>query len=135
MAQPATGLAERKDTEITLGTGRLLIFFFAAVVVCGLFFGLGFNLGRASAPQPDPNVVAAVPLASNQSTAKPSATRPAAPVNAPAPQTSAAPDTTPASTPQPSAPAAPDTKPAATQEPTSTGGFVVQVAAVTHRED
>src|SRR5215831_5647202 len=117
MAQQATGLAEQKDTEITLGTGKLLMFFFAAVVVCGLFFGLGFNLGRASAPQPDPNVVAAVPLASNQSTAKPPATHPVAPVNAPVAQTSAAPDTTPASTQQPNTPAAPDTKPAATQEP------------------
>jgi DedD protein len=135
MAQQATGLAEQKDTEITLGTGKLLTFFFAAVVVCGLFFGLGFNLGRASAPQPDPNVVAAAPLGSNQGAAKPSATHPVAAVNPPAQQPSTPGDTTPATQQPASTPAAPDSKPAATPEPASTGGFVVQVAAVTHRED
>src|SRR5215469_17326514 len=63
---------EMADTEITLGTGKLLGIFFTAAVVCALFFGLGFNLGRASAPQPDPNVVTALP-ANGSNAAKPSA--------------------------------------------------------------
>ena len=36
------------ETEITLGTGRLLTLFFGLVIVCAVFFGLGFTLGRNS---------------------------------------------------------------------------------------
>src|SRR3954453_23362937 len=39
---------EAHDTEITLGTGRLLGLFFGLVIVCALFFGLGFSMGRNS---------------------------------------------------------------------------------------
>ena len=39
-------LYEAHDTEITLGTGRLLGLFFGLVVVCAVFFGLGYTLGR-----------------------------------------------------------------------------------------
>lgn len=70
--------AVRPDTEITLGTGKLLGIFFVAAIVCALFFGLGFNLGRASAPQADPNVVAAAPASTTSDTAKPSASHAAA---------------------------------------------------------
>jgi len=38
-----------QDTEITLGTGKMLALFFGLVALCGLFFGLGFSLGRGSA--------------------------------------------------------------------------------------
>ncbi len=38
-----------QDTEITLGTGKMLVLFFGLVALCGLFFGLGFSLGRNSA--------------------------------------------------------------------------------------
>lgn len=41
-------MAEINDTEITLGTGRLLGLFFGLVIVCAVFFGLGFSLGRSS---------------------------------------------------------------------------------------
>lgn len=41
-------MSEVPDTEITLGTGRLLGIFFGLVVVCALFFGLGFSMGRNS---------------------------------------------------------------------------------------
>ena len=37
-----------QDTEITLGTGKMLVLFFSLVALCGLFFGLGFSLGRGS---------------------------------------------------------------------------------------
>jgi len=36
----------QQDTEITLGTGRMLTIFFALVLVCALFFSLGFSLGK-----------------------------------------------------------------------------------------
>jgi cell division septation protein DedD len=37
-----------QDTEITLGAGKMLAVFFGLVALCGLFFGLGFSLGRGS---------------------------------------------------------------------------------------
>src|ERR1700675_2582036 len=37
-----------QDTEITLGTGKMLALFFGLVALCGLFFGLGFSLGRGT---------------------------------------------------------------------------------------
>lgn len=37
-----------QDTEITLGTGKLLALFFGLVALCGVFFGLGFTLGKTS---------------------------------------------------------------------------------------
>jgi hypothetical protein len=36
----------QQDTEITLGTGRMLTIFFALVLVCALFFSFGFSLGK-----------------------------------------------------------------------------------------
>jgi DedD protein len=35
-----------QDTEITLGTGRMLAIFFTFVLVCAFFFAIGFSLGR-----------------------------------------------------------------------------------------
>jgi DedD protein len=34
------------DTEITLGTGRMLLLFFGLVLVCAFFFSIGFSLGK-----------------------------------------------------------------------------------------
>ena len=64
-----------QDTEITLGTGKLLGLFFALAAVCGLFFGLGFMLGKSSAPQTSASLVQEpVPTSvANGNTAKPSA--------------------------------------------------------------
>lgn len=39
----------QQDTEITLGTGRMLVIFFALVMVCAFFFAIGFSLGRKTA--------------------------------------------------------------------------------------
>jgi DedD protein len=38
-----------QDTEITLGTGKMLALFFGLVMLCAVFFGLGFTLGKTSA--------------------------------------------------------------------------------------
>jgi DedD protein len=46
-----------QDTEITLGTGKMLGLFFALVIVCGVFFAVGFSLGRRSTPAvPGPTI-------------------------------------------------------------------------------
>ena len=43
-------MASSQDTEITLGTGKLLVLFFGLVGMCALFFALGYSLGRKSEP-------------------------------------------------------------------------------------
>jgi cell division septation protein DedD len=38
-----------EDTEITLGAGKLLGLFFMLAAVCGVFFAVGYSLGKTSA--------------------------------------------------------------------------------------
>ena len=40
-----------QDTEITLGTGKMLALFFGLVALCGVFFGMGFYAGKSRNPQ------------------------------------------------------------------------------------
>jgi cell division septation protein DedD len=42
-------MAASQDTEITLGTGKVLFLFFGLVALCAAFFGLGFKMGKGSA--------------------------------------------------------------------------------------
>jgi cell division septation protein DedD len=73
----------RRDAELTLGAGMLLLIFFGLVVVCGLCFGLGYAIGRhgsqptLAAGQP-PADGAQSPLQANGALPKPSATAQAA---------------------------------------------------------
>ncbi len=39
---------QQQDTELTLGAGKLLGLFFLLVILCGVFFGLGYTVGRGS---------------------------------------------------------------------------------------
>ena len=41
-------MASSQDTEITLGTAKLLGLFFGLVAICAVFFALGYTLGRKS---------------------------------------------------------------------------------------
>ena len=131
-------MAAAQDVEISLGTGRLLGLFFAIVVVCGVFFGLGYSLGRSVAPA----AVTAdnVPSASATAAARPRASGAADEgTNAPAAadltfyktveQKGANPQLVPAST-LPSAPAG-----APGPDSAHTPAYVVQVAAVSKKED
>ena len=36
------------DTEITLGMGKLLGLFFLLAAICGVFFSIGYSLGKSS---------------------------------------------------------------------------------------
>jgi DedD protein len=139
----------QQDTEITLGTGRMLGIFFAFVLVCAFFFGIGFSLGRKT------TLSAATVWPSGASATPATVVRPSAVKNSPepAPQSSSGDfgfykavgeknaDTvlTPADTttqsakgqaPAPASTAA-ETAPAAT----SGTGYFVQVAAVSRKED
>jgi DedD protein len=50
--------ATSQDTEITLGTGKMLALFFGLVALCAVFFGMGFSLGRSSVRIASPDVPA-----------------------------------------------------------------------------
>src|SRR5438067_10111505 len=65
-------MLQAQDTEITLGTGKLLGIFFSLVIVCGLFLGLRFNFGRATASQGEPTLQAIPPTLTVAGGTKPS---------------------------------------------------------------
>ena len=69
-----TQVQEQQDQEITLGTGRLLGLFFALVVICALFFSLGFSFGRKSATAAGTPSVLPTPVA-NGGGSKPTPTK------------------------------------------------------------
>jgi DedD protein len=71
-----------QDTEITLGTAKLLGLFFGLVMVCAVFFALGYTLGRKSDVGLSAASAAAVPLQTTSNASKPagSALPPAQPM-------------------------------------------------------
>jgi DedD protein len=143
-------MASSEDTEITLGTGKLLVLFFSLVGVCALFFALGYSLGRKSEPALAATSAAVVPQMASTSS------KPANTSSATAPMTfyksveqkDSNPELTPASdtktdtanapansatTNSGTAQAAGNTADPSTTLPTS--GYFVQVAAVTKQDD
>ena len=69
-------MAASEDTEITLGTGKMLALFFGLVALCAVFFGMGFSLGKNSA-QPGGSAQAAMgPAAVRPTAVKAAETRP-----------------------------------------------------------
>jgi DedD protein len=147
----------QQDTEITLGTGRMLAIFFTFVLICAFFFAIGFSLGRRTAAlgvggSPSASVVSpstvvrpsATRNRTNQQTAQPSPgdfsfykavgekganpglTTPQDSKAAQAPPTPANPAT---------AEAAPNEATDAGTAPPASGGYYVQVAAVSRQED
>jgi len=146
-----------EDTEITLGAGKMLGLFFGLVILCALFFSLGFSVGRNSA-KPTPLETFTVPATSNSgvrpTAAKPSNATPsdltfykAVEQKDPNAQltTPEAVDNPKDVNTLPASPVKPDTdaSPAQTPAPASAtpvaastpNGYYVQVAAVTKRED
>ncbi len=124
-------LDESEDTEITLGTGKMLALFFGLVLLCALFFGMGFSTGKNSVRQaPEllapPTTSAARPAASNRTAAPPATSD-----SKPSEQSATGPDssgTNSQSVQPPSDQAAPQPVPAGS-------GDFVQVAAVSKQED
>jgi DedD protein len=141
--------SQNEDTEITLGTGKLLVLFFGLVAICALFFALGYSLGRKSEPMlaiaGAPAVQPSVPSGKTNSQTSPmtfyknvqqkdagaeltpatdtKSDPPAEPTNATATQAAAPNSQTPA---------------ANSQDPSTvlpTSAYFVQVAAVTKQED
>lgn len=155
------------EREYTLSTGTILAIFFGLVLVCGLFFAFGYNMGKkatvaptaatsnggdsssdsqfshfnkpsagspagsssAITPSAAPAAAASVPSTTTSTTA-PSQT--SSEESAPAPATSAPVRATPPPV-RVSAPAA--ATPAPMPATSASGSYVVQIAAVSHRED
>jgi cell division septation protein DedD len=141
----ATG---QQDTEITLGTGRMLALFFALVVICAGFFAIGFSLGRKATAVGSGNVLAAQP-GTPSTVVRPSAAKNNPPQPAPSSgdfsfykaveQKNADTKLTPADAQAQPSPSTPS-EPAKTDEnspasPPPANAYYVQVAAVTRQED
>jgi cell division septation protein DedD len=58
---------QARDTEITLSTGKLLGIFFALAIVCGVFFTMGYLLGKSTSAGGRTEIVATVPSGSTAS--------------------------------------------------------------------
>ncbi len=146
----------RRDTELTLSSTTLLGIFFGMVLLCGLFFGLGFAVGhyapsdsplasRQSATAPPTAIVAtakAKPPATEQITPPPQSLA----VSTPLPTPDATPSSThvaPAASQAGVVSAAPDAQPQVRPAlppdlPPALGpasGMMVQIAAVMNPED
>jgi len=132
-----------EDTEITLGTGKMLALFFGLVILCATFFGLGYSIGHSSTKSsaellPSPSTSRPTRLSSSLSP-----TTSASSPTTSAPVTQAPSDSQPTDAQQ----AAPDTGSTATSVPTTTdqaapltppqpvASYFVQVAAVSKQED
>ena len=123
---------ETTDTEITLGTGKMLALFFGLVILCAVFFGMGFSMGRNSVkagPEllPSPS---ASPTNRPSANAGKAADQPAPTSDSKSTQPQPAPDASSTSSSQ-----SPTSDQAATQPPPSGPGYFVQVAAVSKQED
>ena len=136
-------MASSQDTEITLGTGKLLVLFFGLVGICALFFALGYSLGRKSEPgmtTASASTAQPAPAGNKASSGSPSS----APMTfyKSVEQKDVNPELTPsadtkAEAPAPSAETAAAQSPAASTGDTTlpTSGYFVQVAAVSREED
>jgi DedD protein len=140
-------MASSQDTEITLGTGKLLVLFFGLVGICALFFALGYSLGRksepaittasaATVPQTVPGTTkasggsaAAQPMTFYKAVEQKDANHELTPATDAKTEAAAAPAS---ATPAQAAPANP---PDSTTTLPSSAGYFVQVAAVSKQED
>jgi cell division septation protein DedD len=145
-----------QDREISLGTTTILGIFFALALLCAVFFGFGYSLGRR--PAPPVNAAETTTTSSESSASKPAPGSPAVrSASAPVTSTEDVPAAESADTAQPvpaltrvkavAADFRPDTRPepaikpaaktaAATPTAAATqGAAIVQVAAVSHQED
>jgi DedD protein len=135
-----------QDTEITLGTGKLLVLFFGLVGVCALFFALGYSLGRKSEPLLSAGGTTSLPSASGNSNKASSGSASTQPMTfyKNVEQKQATPELTPAADTKIDSSSAAAATQSATQtqnnavDPATaipTSGYFVQVAAVSKQED
>jgi DedD protein len=132
---PEDLLEELRDTEITLGTGKLLGIFFGLVIVCAIFFTMGYLLGKSSVDGARTQIVGTT-LTPSSAAGKPSAINkePDTPVPAPSPE-AAQQGLSPASTTDASGTSTSFSTAPGDIKSSPSGSFLVQVAAVSKQED
>lgn len=153
--------SDPQDREISLGTTTILGIFFALALLCAVFFGFGYSLGRRSAP-PAPIAAEAVaepdsnkPSSGSPQSQGPSASHPSDAAGEAEPHDDSASEATDRTQQEPAPvksavyPLASETRPsgpakasvsrsaavAGTGGQNGAGAVVVQVAAVSHQED
>jgi cell division septation protein DedD len=139
-------MGSAQDTEITLGTGKLLFLFFGLVGVCALFFAMGYSLGRKSEPGIASASAAGTPKVSSNAAKASGGSTPNQPMTfyKNVEQKDASPELTPPANTKADSTAAPANSTSekapqnsgvdpATAMPTS--GYFVQVAAVSKQDD
>ncbi len=142
MADKDHDIDQMNDTEITLSTGKLLGIFFAVAIICGVFFTMGYLLGKSTSAGGRTEIV------SSSTNGTQAANKPFAGNKAPADTAAPGASATPAAESGPAkgsdtAASSPDKAPAQSASQTSStevkngdgGSFMVQVAAVTKQED
>jgi len=126
-----------EDTEITLGTGKMLALFFGLVALCAVFFATGFSLGRNSALRATTLEGSAEPTRDTH--LRPSAVKTAIESPAAAEATAKPAEDQPASeNPTLTTPVPPPATGAVAPDPLTvpaTNSYFVQVAAVSKQED
>ena len=130
----AAHVEDPNDTEITLGTGKMLALFFGLVILCAIFFGMGYSMGRSSVkagPELLPSPSGARPSAVNQAVPAPATAAKTQEPEQSAQNSPASDNPSTANATQPSS--APD--PAGAQPAAPGTGYFVQVAAVSKQED
>ena len=139
MAAPARDprMQESEDTEITLGTGKMLALFFGLVILCATFFGMGYSSGRMSAKSSADLLPS--PSTSSRGRVSPSSNNVSTPVSQPGAETKPAepqpttPDTNAGA--NPASPSSTSDQAAPVPPPQPGTGYFVQVAAVSKQED
>jgi DedD protein len=130
--------ATSEDTEITLGTGKMLALFFGLVALCAVFFAVGFSLGKETAFKPP--AAEAIPSSSPSAVLRPATVKTSSTLPAAADSSDRPVDNQPASADNAAATSkAPDSAIAApasdSAAPPVLNGYYVQVAAVSKPED
>jgi cell division septation protein DedD len=142
---------EVRDTEITLSTGKLLGIFFALAIICGVFFTMGYLLGKSNSAGGRTEIVATVPSSSAgkpyAGNKTPEAVTQTCPPGSPNCAAATASDTSSNAKPTDQPPAAQQSSGSKTSDQNTTqsagtdsksgaaSSFMVQVAAVSKQED
>ena len=135
-----------QDTEITLNTGKLLGIFFALAIVCGVFFTMGYLLGKSTSAGGRTEIVGTIP-ASGSAAGKPAAGNKVQPqaqtcppdspncTASPAGNSDSGSKSADSASTQSSAGKSTDSSTGPDAKNATSGSFMVQVAAVSKQED
>ncbi len=140
-----------QDTEITLGTAKLLGMFFGLVMVCAVFFALGYTLGRKSdaaatslsvmtpsqtvSGRTKPASQPAQPMSFYKNVEQKNSNAQLTPATADASSTAAQSESSNGSSTPSQTPSSQPANPPDPMAPIPMGGYFVQVAAVSKQED